>query len=682
VGGVLLLVCLLRFLPEKKSIGSGGGLIGQLELWTYDWRTRIAFRHPGPVATNLAAVFIDDDDLKVVNEALGFHWPWPRYLFGKVIRELAAEGVARVGCDVFFLERQQDPGRRAGAAPPSFQSDRFFGRMLARAGNVVLGCPGEVLSNQWRVLPPIPVLRTNALALAYASADRDVDGVLRRARPFRDDPRFGRIWHLGILLAAGQLGLDLKHATVEDRRLTLVSTNGHDALRIPLDREGLFFVNWALAWNDARITKVSFTDVLAMDGYRQGGETNLESDLAGRLVVIGSLGSGSNISDVGATPLENDTYLVSLHWNIANALLTRRFIRPPPMGLELACILLMGALAAWVTWRMRPVVSSLVVLALMAGYVGGGVWLFVQSRFWLPLVAPLGGAMMLTHLTMVTYRVVFEQSEQRRVRRVFAKIVSPDVVTELLAQQQVHLGGALREVTVMFADVRGFTRMTEEQQQEMQRVIETEGATGSAAEALMAAQARDTLQTVNELLATIADQVKKHQGTLDKYIGDCVMAFWGAPVRNPRHAPACVRAALESQRAVARLNARRAELNREREAENRTRQTRGERPLPPIPLLSLGIGIHTGTAVVGLMGSEAHILNYTVFGREVNVASRLEGVAGRNEIVISQATYERLREQDPELAARCTAGEPVRLKGIAEPVPVFQVRWQEETKTG
>ena len=188
-------------LADRWSGSEGGeGFSERLELLTYDWRVRVAFRHPGPVATNLAAVFVDDDDLKLVNEALGFHWPWPRALFARVIRELAAEQVGRVACDVFFLDRQRDPAGagQATSAVPTYQSDRFLGQALAAAGNVSLGCPGEVSEGQWRVLPTIPLLHTNALALGYASADRDADGTPRLARPFRDAPEPGRIWDLNL----------------------------------------------------------------------------------------------------------------------------------------------------------------------------------------------------------------------------------------------------------------------------------------------------------------------------------------------------------------------------------------------------------------------------------------------------------------------------------------------------
>src|SRR5439155_2277389 len=136
------------------------------------------------------------------------------------------------------------------------------------------------------------------------------------------------------------------------------------------------------------------------------------------------------------------------------------------------------------------------------------------------------------------------------------------------------------------------------------------------------------LSTVNVYLGLVADIIIKQDGTLDKFIGDCVMAFWGAPTPNPKHALACVRTAIEAQRAVHDLNEQRVAENRRRELENKARVSAGLKPRPILPVLLLGSGINTGIATAGLMGSQAEQKNYTVFGREVNLASRLESLSG------------------------------------------------------
>ena len=155
------------------------------------------------------------------------------------------------------------------------------------------------------------------------------------------------------------------------------------------------------------------------------------------------------------------------------------------------------------------------------------------------------------------------------------------------------------------------------------------------------------------------------------------MAFWGAPSPDPKHAVNCVIAAIDAQRAVHRLNEERGSENARREEENKDRAAAGKPPLPLLPQLALGTGINTGTMTVGLMGSDAHILNYTVFGREVNLASRLEGVSGRSRIIIGHETYEELCRHVPELAAVCIALEPVTVKGFRQPVKVHEVPWRQ-----
>lgn len=277
---------------------------------------------------------------------------------------------------------------------------------------------------------------------------------------------------------------------------------------------------------------------------------------------------------------------------------------------------------------------------------------------------------------LVAYRVVFEQREQRRVKGIFSKVVSPNVTKELLGRESLSLSGERAEVTVLFADVRGFTELTDKTQEQVTEYIRENNLTGEAAEAAQNESARETLNTVNAYLALVADVVKKHDGTLDKYIGDCVMAFWGAPTPQPNHAASCVRAAVEAQRAILDFNAQRTRENREREIENTARSSAGLPPKPMLPTLSLGTGINTGVVTVGLMGSNDHILNYTIFGREVNLASRLEGVSGHGRIVIGEGTYAALQREDPTLAKSCLELEPTKPKGFQKPVRNFEVPWQ------
>jgi adenylate cyclase len=374
--------------------------------------------------------------------------------------------------------------------------------------------------------------------------------------------------------------------------------------------------------------------------------------------------------------LSKETYLFSKHWNVANSVIQNRFIRRTSSVVEVFILLALGLFSAALTTQLRPPWSSFGVAAAGVSYVVFAAWLYAQSCWWLPLAVPLVGALALTHGVVLAYQAFFEQREKRRVKSVFSKIVSPNVVQELLQAEKLSLGGARREITVFFADVRGFTELTDTRQEATANYVRERGLTGDAAEACFAEQARETLATVNRYLAVVADQVKKHDGTLDKYIGDCVMAFWGAPTEAPRHAVACVRAAIDAQRAVAELNERRAEENKRIETENAQRAATNQPPLPLHALLFLGSGINTGIVTVGLMGSDQHILNYTVFGREVNLASRLEGVSGRGRVIISETTYRHLRRDDPALAETCMPLPPVTVKGIRAAVNIYEVPWR------
>jgi class 3 adenylate cyclase/CHASE2 domain-containing sensor protein len=662
---VLVLVCGVRLLRLD--------FFERLERMTFDLRMRAAQHFPAPAATNLAFVSMEDSSIAAVASGkLGYRYGlyWPRQVYGRLVEELSAQNAKAVAFDVLLGELRHDHPPVQMADGNLMESDDFFALQMRRAGNVLLAVVPELV--------PPDLFLTNALSPGDISTEKDFDGVLRRVRAFDDQG----VWDMGIVLAALELNLDLAHPDLElaQGRITLHGANGIQRT-IPVDRDGYFYIDWRLTPNDPRLLRAPMESLLWQDKQRLRDRTNgLRDDFRGKLVIVGSAAQGNDLTDLGATPLEKNTLLVSKYWNVANSVITGRFIRRASLPMEFLLIVLLGVLTAFLTWQMRAFMASAAVLLLLLAYVASGYYAFVEYRYWLPLVFPIAGAMLVEHLSLVTYRVIFEEREQRRVRSVFSKIVSPDVMNELLGAERLSLGGARREVTLFFADVRGFTTLTDEMHQRVADFIQEHELEAEAADKCIEESAQETLETVNLYLTTVADAVKKHGGTLDKYIGDCVMAFWGAPTPNEWHASACVRAAIDAQRAIRDLNERRSVQEAERETENRARLSAGLPPRPPLRALQLGTGINTGLATVGLMGSDAHILNYTVFGREVNLASRLETVSGSGRIIISDTTYNHLLREDPALASTCVELFPVTVKGIRDAVRIYEVPWQTPPK--
>ncbi len=493
-----------------------------------------------------------------------------------------------------------------------------------------------------------------------------------------------RVWDMGIAAAALKLGLDLDNAEIKQgESITLRSAEGVKRV-IPIDYENSFMIPWQARIDERNaeeqflVDQVPFEQLLLNDYIREyEPDMDVSNLFQDKIVFVGSTAVGGDLTDLGPTPIGKETYLVSKHFNVAKAILDDSFVYRTPKWVESLLILVMCALAAALTWKGKALRASLLVLVMTGVYAGVALWLFVDQQIWAPVTLPLGGAFLMNHVCIVSFRVIQEQKERQRVKSVFSKIVSPSVVNELLLAESLSLGGLRRRLTVFFADVRGFTEMTDKTQAQVEQQIEELGLQGAEADQMREIIAREVLSTVNLYLGIISDVIRKYDGTLDKYMGDCVMAFWNAPIPNEKHALVCVQAAVEAQLTIKKLNEKREQENVRRSIENEERMQRGEKPLFMLPVLTLGTGINTGDVTVGLMGSERNILNYTVFGREVNLASRLEGVSGRGRIVISESTYRDLVRDDPHLGARCKELEPVTVKGIADPVKIYEVPWRD-----
>lgn len=702
----------------------------RLEWMTFDWRTRVVQSLQMDETNRFTGVFIDDNSIRALNQGhyLGMRMrpPWPRRVYGDLVKNLDQLGARLVVFDILFPEKE--PAWEAmymdSGGGIRLSSDEYFGLTMKEAGNVVIAA-------EERLLPDSLFFRS-AASVGHIQSAFD-HGVRRRFKPFitseqflwhpsvehmsralgfdldlKERPKPGetnlvfdlpggglyrvpllpdgsldpeelglekedgphwpyewitrRIWHLGLVMGAHYNDINLEQAQVTDAAVYLTSPK-LGIISIPLDEEGFAYCSWNQTWESFKEHSVNILSVLLQpESFLNNPDR--PNPFEDKFVIIGSAATGSNMSDIGTTPLENNAVLTIQLVNVARSLIGDRFILPFSYYVELLLITFLGSLSSILTWRLRALKATFCILMAMLVYVIICIIALGVYQVWIPLFFPLFGALLMMHAVLVTYRVVFEQKEQRRVKAIFSKVVSPNVVSELLDAEKLNLGGRSEEVTVLFTDVRGFTRMTDRLMQEV---------TDRAPEELEKL-AQETLETVNIYLTSVANRVKEHHGTLDKYMGDCVMAFWGAPSANPDHAIDAVRSAIDAQKALKRLNEARMLENEKRQFAFE-QAGKGQATLNLLPILSMGTGINTGRVTVGLMGSEEHILNYTVFGREVNLASRLEGAAGAGKILITESTHAMLKSRLPELAEACVRLEPLNLKGITHPVNVLEVPW-------
>jgi adenylate cyclase len=478
------------------------------------------------------------------------------------------------------------------------RDDPALGAAVARAGNVVLGANLTTTEGQFAVKqdlnPPLQVIRNGAAAFGFVNLVTDEDNFVRRGDlrlPYQGGVQEGFDLHL----------------------YNLAVKAGIPAKPLPPDRR--VYINY-------RGPKRTFPVV----PYYQilNGDVKPE-EFAGKIVLVGA--TAAVLHDEFPTPFSGEEKMpgVEVHANMLETLLQgNRLVR---VHLYVGAVLaLMAALmATLVTSWLRPIRAFLLVVAAGVLYTALAFWLFVKLYFWLELV-PVGLALVSGYGTTVVVNYIREQREKRRLSRFF----SPDVIKEILkTQSESSLVGRRRRVSVLFSDIRGFTSLSEKLSPE------------------------EVVEMLRDYLTTMTEVVFKYGGTVDKYIGDAIMALYGAPFDQPNHAEQAVRTALEFQEQVKVLSER-------WEAKCGVR-------------LRNGVGINTGEAVVGTIGSQQR-LEYTAIGDTINLASRLEGLTKDflSPIVISESTYEEVRH----LFYSRYLGE-VKVKGKEIPVRIYAVEKAE-----
>ncbi|TCB15839.1 adenylate/guanylate cyclase domain-containing protein [Rhizobium leguminosarum bv. viciae] len=518
-------------------------------------------------------------------------WPWPRSLHAQLVRQLRTAGARVIGLDIIMAE------------PSNPENDdaitKAVGPDVVLAGDETLIETPQ--SSQLIRATPLPQLTEAGAVTGIASVDLSGDGAFRRIPGYEDGFAAMLMKASGAApkaLPAGRLiqsfGAACSYPTVSYYQA--------------LDPENLLPPDYF----KGRVVLVglSLQNAPAID---KGG---VDAFATPYTVHTGTLTSGVEIQ-------------ATIYDNIRRGL----SIAEARLPLVAACILISVLLAAATVWRstgwLTIVASAVAVLAFAAAS-------FAGIRFAHVFVSPLGPVV--AYVSVAFGQAAFDYAEERRnkrqIIRAFAQYISPDLVKRLSNDpSQLKLGGERRTLSVLFSDVRGFTTIAETLKDEPEQL------TG----------------LINRLLTPLSDVVMDHGGTIDKYMGDCIMAFWNAPLDDPDHALHAVKASLAMQAAISSLNR---ELEREAAA-------RGGRP----HVLKMGVGINTGECIVGNMGSTRRF-DYSCLGDSVNLASRLEGASKNYGVALLLG----------EETARLVAGtytvielDRIIVKGRTVPSPVYTV---------
>ena len=595
-------------------------------------------------------VDIDEESLKAIGQ-----WPWPRTTVADLITQITRLGAVAIGFDIIFPE----PDRMSPAiAERSFRgidaetrakldtlpsNDEALADAI-RHSRVVVGQAGAAapepvtpadaaLQTGFAVRGPdpspylvtfrgllrnVPPIEQAAAGRGLFSIDPESDGIIRRV-PIIMKAQGSLVPSLSLEMLRVVTGSSAILVRVDQAGVQAVAVPG---LEIPTDRNGQFWVHF----NRHDPTRyVSAKDVL------QG---NVPPDrLAGKLVLIGT--SAIGLLDLKTTPTDAAIPGVEVHAQILESVLSKSNLVNPnyAIGAELALAVLFG-LAIIIAAPMLPA-SIVIVLGgcLIAGLIGLSLYLFVEHNLLIDFTYPLISSWLI-YLVLTFVNYLREQKQRRQIRSAFGYYLSPHMVEQLArSPEKLVLGGEECRMTILFSDVRGFTTISEYYKDDPQGLT----------------------RLMNRFLTPLTNAIIDRKGTIDKYIGDAIMAFWNAPVDDAEQEANACEAALEMLSRAETLND---ELKHEAEVN-------GGVYMP----LRIGIGLNTGPCVVGNMGSDFRF-NYSVLGDTVNLASRLEARTKdyRIPVVIGSRTAEGAKQKFAVMEI-----DLIMVKGKKQPEAVFTV---------
>lgn len=576
-----------------------------IELKMLDYRFQL--RGKSDISKDIVLVAIDEKD----TELLG-RWPWPRKYHADLIQILNMYGAKTIGYDILFTEPDKDnPG-----------SDGCLVDAAKDSGNVCFPMAFGV-KGQKKDLLPMDGLHKAACAVGFVNVYPDIDGMIRRTRlDFSGKPA------LGLALLCQHLGIALESLQKASKNTLTLATAEGDRIKIPLDRQGRMMINYAGATTDWQW--LHFVEIiLAFMDQQKGEKPSFDPNIfKGKIVLVGSTHTG--MPDIIETPF-GSSYGVELHANLINSVLQHKFLHPLPWAYEIATYLAFTIFCVVVLCCLRPLKGILFSAIVVLVFFSIAYALFVRYGIWIKVTQPVIGLIAIYSTTAVHHFIIVERKE-RAVRKAFQHYVSPAVVSKLAKNPEaLELGGETRELTILFSDIRDFTAISESLSPD------------------------DLGQMLNEYFNSMTSSVFTFGGTLDKFIGDAIMAIYGAPVELEEH-PLC--GCLSALSMISKLEA----FNGGWGAENQN----------PI---RIGIGLNTGIAKVGNYGSKKRF-DYTAIGDNVNLSSRMEGLTKKYAvpIIISESTYTRVKSK-----LLCRPLDVVMVKGYSKPLKIYELIGDADT---
>jgi adenylate cyclase len=636
------------------------GALETAELKTYDWRMR---RAANPASANPAIVLVGINDTTIRDmEPIFGHWPWPRLALSFVVDYLRRAPAKVVAVDLILGERDKvDRYDIGGDTWSGSDSDRALADSVRQSGNVIMLADAvqEGLASGERdpnaatwpdpgykvpglaesrpvVLVPYQALSDASIGFGHNFIVLDPDGPARRMAPFIEhDGKYLPSLGVAAALRAGgfhpdEVSSDGGELRIRDRRIPLTSTDARDSYAgAASHRQRTMLIDYRaptlLPDGKRPYPYYEFRHLFLSEQQLLAGEKPLVDPAVFKDKVVFLGMSAYGLLDVFNTPFgAPEMPGIQLHASMADSILANRFIRPAGEASRVL-IVVITALGVGLLSAFLPFTGA----ALASAAILGG-WTFIamaafRSGVWLTLVQPLiGGAIALFAGTAYQYFV--EGREKRKVKGLFGRYVSRDVFAQLMAHPEMAaLGGTRREMTVLFSDIRGFTTVTERGNPE------------------------EIVAQLNEYFSKMVDVVFRHHGTLDKFVGDMVMALFGAPLDDPDHADHAVAAAVDMVQELAALN--------------RAWAAAG------MAQLDIGIGLNSGDMIAGNIGSSS-IMSYTVIGDNVNLGSRLESLNKeyKTRIIMSDATRTRLTQSYDTRPL----GDVV-VKGKSTPVSIYEI---------